>query len=266
LKREAVKVLTIVEGIGKMGETVHVSWVEQEMAADIEQFTPMSIQSAVFVRRLDFSDPLSVAQGVRHAVGGVFNGQPGVFPVPPNAPPNVPRIVLADRANRYQCKLSAERVDLSFNGGKGKPEPMGVLWDTYCGILRQLAEYFKKKKPTTVWRLGLVMHLFRVLPGSAGKHIQETYLKGDRFLDAYEVQLNVLNREQMEAFNINRWLRLRPMRKKDDPKDDRGLVVEIDINTPAEESNDFSEEEITGFFEEAYRHIAVKDMLLVDIE
>lgn len=258
--------MTITPTNGKMKKRADVDWDGEEMSADIEQFTALSIQSAMFVRGLDFSDPLSMAQAVRHAVGGVFDGQPGVFPVPPNAPPNVPRIVLADRANRYQCKLSAERLDLAFDGSKGKSESVGIVWDGYSGIIRQLAEYLKKKNPTMVWRLGLVMRLFKVLTGSANSHIQDAYLKGDRFHEAYELQLNVLNREKMGGFTINRWLRLRAMRKKDDPRDDRGLVVEVDINTPAEQNNDFREEEITAFFEEAYQHIAVKDMLLVDVE
>jgi hypothetical protein len=235
------------------------------MSAGIEQFTALSIQSALFVHGLDFSDPLSMAQGVRHSAGGVFDGQPGVFPVPPNAPPGVPRIVLADRANRYQCKLSAGRVDLVFDGSKGKPDSVGIIWDGYCTLLRQLAEYFKKKKPTRVSRLGLVMHLFKVLDKSANAHIQAAYLKDDRFQSPDEVQLNVLNREDMGPFHINRWLRLRSMRKKEDPNDDRGFGIEIDINTPAEENNDFSEEEIAAFFESAYQHIALNDMRLVDI-
>jgi len=80
------------------------------------------------------------------------------------------------------------------------------------------------------------------------------------------MHLSVLNKENMGGFGINRWLRLRPMRKRDDPTNDSGLVVEIDINTHAEENNDFTEEEITRFFEEAYQHIALEDMRLVDSE
>jgi hypothetical protein len=236
------------------------------MPADIEQFTALSIQSGLFVHGLDFTDPLSMAQGLRHAAGGVFDGQPGVFPVPPNAPPVMPRVVLSDRANRYQCKLSAGRVDLVFDGSKGKPAPVGILWDGYCTLIRQVAEYFKKKKPTRVWRLGLVMHLFKVLDKSANAHIQSAYLKDDRFQNPEEAQLNVLNRENMGSFRINRWLRLRSMRKKEDPSDDRGFAIEIDINTPAEENNDFSEEDIAAFFESAYQHIALNDMRLVDLE
>lgn len=235
------------------------------MAADIEQFTPLSIQAGIFVRGLDFSDPLSMAQVIRHATGGLFDGQPGVFPVPPNAPEDVPRIVLKDKPERYQCKLSPGRVDLSFSGGKGKAGAIGLIWDGYCGILRQLAEYLKKRNPTRVWRLGLVMHLFRLLEGSANAHIRDKYLKDGRFEEPYEIHLGVLNKERMSRFIINRWFRLRPMRKKDDPQEDRGLVVEVDINTLAEENNDFTEEDITHFFEEAYRHIAVEDMLLVDM-
>ncbi len=236
------------------------------MAADIEQFTPISIQSAMFTHGLDFSDPLAMAQGIRHAVGGLFDGQPGVFPVPPNAPSNVPRIVLSDRAKKYQCKVSAERVDLAFDGSKRKPTGAGIVWDEFSGLIRQLAEYLKKKNPARVWRLGLVAHLFKVLEGSANAHIQQKYLKDVRFGDPYELHLSVLNKEQMGQFTINRWLRLRPMRKTDDPQDDRGLVVEVDINTPVEENSDFSEGDITEFFEKAYQHVALQDMLLVDVE
>lgn len=254
--------------IGRIGPNV-APWGAKKMAADIEQFTPLSIQSAMFLRGLDFSDPLGMAQAIRAAVGGTFDGQPGVFPVPPNAPENVPRIVLKDRLEKYQCKVSAGRLDLAFDGSKGKPSPrggVGVLWDEYSGIIRQLAEYLKKKNPTRVWRLGLVVRLFKVLEGSANKHICEKYLRNGRFQDPYEVHVSVLNKESMGKFSINRWLRLRPMRKSDDPNDDRGLAVEIDINTPVEETSDFTEEEITRFFEEAYQHIALEDMLLVDTE
>jgi hypothetical protein len=236
------------------------------MAADIEQFTPLSIQSAIFVRGLDLSDPLLVAQGIRGAAGGIFDGQPGVFPVPPNAPENVPRIMLKDREQKYQCKVSTGRIDLAFDGSKRKAGSIGVLWDEYSGIVRQLAEYLKKKNPTRVWRLGLVVRLFKVLEGSANVHIREKYLRDDRFQDPYEMHLSVLNKESMGRLTINRWLRLRPMRKRDDPNDDRGFVVEVDINTPAEQTDNFTEEEITDFFEEAYKHIALQDMLLVDVE
>ncbi len=236
------------------------------MAADIEQFTALSIQAAMFVRGLDFSDPLSMAQAIRHSVGGILDGQPGVFPVPPNAPPDVPRIVLADKTKKYQCKLSAARVDLGFDGSKVRPGPIGIVWDECCGMIRQLAEYLKKKNPTRVWRLGLVIQLFKVLQGSANVHIREKYLKDDRFQDPYELHVSVLNRKQVGRFSINRWLRIRPMRKRDAPEDDRGLVVEVDINTLAEQNNDFEEGEITEFFESAYQHIAMSDMLLVDTE
>lgn len=236
------------------------------MSADIEEFTPLSIQAALFVRALDFSDPLAVAQAIRRAAGDVFDGQPGVFPVPPNAPQDVPRIVLTDRGNRYQCKLSSGRVNLAFDGRKGNPPAIGVIWDEYCGVLRQLAEYLRKKNPTRVWRLGLVMHLFKVLGGSANSHILERYLKGGRFQKPYELQVNVLHKQELGEFQINRWLRLRPMRNREDPENDRGLVVEVDINTPAEQNNDFTEDEIAHFFEEAYQHIALDAMSLVDVE
>ncbi len=239
-----------------------------KMAADIEQFTPLSVQSAIFVRGLDLSDPLSVAQGIRGAAGGIFDGQPGVFPVPPNAPENVPRILLKDREGKYQCKVSTGRLDLAFDGSKRKASSIGMLWDEYSGIIRQLAEYLKKKNPTRVWRLGLVVRLFKVLGGSANVHIREKYLSPALagFQDPYEMHLSVLNKESMGRFSINRWLRLRPMRKRDDPNDDRGFVVEVDINTPAEGADNYTEQEITDFFEEAYQHIVIEDMLLVDVE
>ena len=233
------------------------------MAAEIEQFIPLAIQSAMFLRGLAFSDPLALAQGLQRAVGGLFDGQPGVFPVPPNAPENVPRILLKDRLERYQCKVSSGRLDLAFDGSKKQESSVAAVWDEYSGIIRQLAEYFKKKNPIRVWRLGFIVRLFRVLRESASAHIREKYLKDDRFENPYELHLSVLDKECMATFNINRWLRLRPSRKKDDPENDRGLMVDVDINTPAEENNDFSEEEITQFYEEAFQHVVLKDIRLL---
>jgi hypothetical protein len=236
------------------------------MTPDIQDFTPLAIQSAVFVHGLVFSDPLALAQAVQRAVGGVFDGQPAVLPVPPNAPGNVPRILLKDRLERYQCKVSAGRFDLAFDGSKRRETPIGIVWDEYSGIIRQLAEYLKKKNPTRVWRLGLVVRLFKVLPRSASIHIRETYFKDDRFQNAYEIHVSVLDKECMGTFNINRWLRVRPLRKRDDPEDDRGLGVDVDINTLAEEKNDFTEEEITEFFEEAFQHVVLRDIRLLNSE
>jgi hypothetical protein len=236
------------------------------MAGDIGQFTPLAIQSAVFIQGLVLSDPLSVAQGIQRAVGGTFDGQPGVFPVPPNAPQNVPRILLKDRMERYQCRISGERLDLAFDGSKMREKSIGTVWDEYAVILRQLAEYLKKKNPTKVWRLGLVVRLFKALQESAVMHIRKRYLRDDRFGNPYELHLSVLDRKRLGQFGINRWLRLRPTRKKDDPSDDRGLLVEVDINTLAEEKNDFSEEEITQFFEEAFQHVVREDVRLLEAE
>jgi hypothetical protein len=223
--------------------------------AMLDELKAVSVQGAFFVRDLDLANPLGLAQGLNSACGNLFDGSPAVLPVPQNAPPNVPVIVLKTRDERQHLNVAHDRLDYRHLLRGPKPVTLPEVWGMCDVILGQIAEYLTVKQPTVVWRLGLVVQLFAKLDLSANAHLQAAYLREGVFDGASDVHLNALHRTSVADIAVNRWIRLKPVRNKENPDDDSAMIAEIDINTPAEQQAALSHEEIEDFFAGAYDHI-----------
>jgi hypothetical protein len=231
--------------------------------ATVDDLNVVSIQGAFFVKELDLANPLGVAQGLNSACGNLFDGPPAVLPVPQGAPakarqqvpPHVPIIVLKTKDEKQLLNVARERLDYRHVLRGGPPTTLPPIWSSYDVILGQIAEYLTMKQPTTVWRLGFVVQFFAKLELSANAHLGQTYLREGVFQGATDLQLNALHRTSVADIAANRWIRLKPVRNKENPDDDSAMIVEIDINTPAEHPAEFSQEEIEDFFAGAYDHL-----------
>jgi len=241
----------------------------------LDELKAVSIQGAFFVKELDLGNPLGLAQGLNSACGNLFDGAPAVLPVPPQGaqpggpaqqvPPHVPVIVLKTRDEKQHLNVARERIDYRHLLRGPKPVTLPEVWGMCDVILGQIAEYLTVKQPTTVWRLGLVVQLFAKLEFSANAHLLGAYLREGVFEGASDVHLNALHRTSVADIAVNRWIRLKPVRNKENPDDDSAMIAEIDINTPAERDAEFSHEEIEDFFGGAYDHIrthAVRHVIL----
>jgi hypothetical protein len=225
----------------------------------------VSVQGAFFVKELDLGNPLGLAQGLNSACGNLFDGAPAVLPVPQNAPPSVPVIVLKTKDEKQVLNVAHDRLDYRQFVRGAKPATLPEVWGACDVILGQIAEYLTVKQPAAVWRLGLVVQLFAKLDYSANAHLLGAYLREGVFEGATDVHLNALHRTSVADIAVNRWIRLKPVRNKENPADDSAMIAEIDINTLAEQQTEFSHEEIEDFFGGAYDHIrthAVQHIIL----
>ncbi len=236
--------------------------------AAIDDLSVVSIQGAFFVKEFDLANPLGVAQGLNSACGNLFDGPPAVLPVPQGArpqgagpqarqqvPPHVPIIVLKTNDEKQLLNVARERLDYRQLFRGGPPTTLPPVWGAYDVILGQIAEYLTMKQPATVWRLGFVVQFFIKLEFSANAHLLGAYLRDGVFEGATDLQLNALHHTSVADIAANRWIRLKPVRNKENPNDDSAMIAEIDINTPAERPADFSQEEIEDFFAGAYDHL-----------
>jgi len=233
--------------------------------ATIDDLKVVSLQGAFFVKKLDLENPLNVAQGLNSACGNLFDGPPAVLPVPKDVPPQVPVIVLKTQDEKQHLNVTHERLDYRQLFRDGKPVTLPAVWGVYDVILGQIAEYLTVKRPTTVWRLGFVAQFFIKLDESANQHLAQAYLREGAFEGASDLQLNALHRTSVGDITANRWIRLKPVRNKDNPSDDTAMIAEVDINTPPNPAGDLSQEEIEDFFAGTYDHLcrhAVAHILL----
>ena len=57
----------------------------------------LSIQTAFFTPGLIFSDKLSLSAQLIKESGNIFDGDPIMLPIPPEAPPEFPRMILKSK-------------------------------------------------------------------------------------------------------------------------------------------------------------------------
>jgi len=241
--------------------------------ATIDQLQVVSLQGAFFVKTLDLGNALGTAQGLNSACGSLFDGPPAVLPVPQGGPqpgpqqvpPHVPVIVLKTKDEKQVLNVARERLDYRrfFRGGGAVTLPS--VWGAYDVILSQIAEFLTVKQPATVWRLGFVVQFFVKLDMSANEHLLASYLREGIFEGTSDLHLNVLHRTSVGDIAANRWIRLKPVRNKEDPSDDTAMIAEVDINTLAEKSSNLTQEEIEDFFAGTYDHLsqhAVRQVIL----
>ena len=234
----------------------------------LDRLKLLSLQSAFFLKKIDLQNPLQIAQGINSASGSLFNGPPAVLPLQENTPPNLPLIILKTKDDKITCNVSRERVDYRYSIQKDPPADIQAIWESYYDTLRQIIEYLcmKMKEPTQIWRLGFVAQFFAKLANSANKHIISRYIQPGIVEDSWDINVNFLNRFKMETREVNRWLKLRPIRNRNNQDDDSAMIVEIDINTLQEKQQDLSQYEIDAFYEDAYLHIINQDISKVILD
>jgi len=223
--------------------------------ATIDDLKVVSLQGAFFLKKLDLENPLGVAQGLNSACGNLFDGPPAVLPVPKDVPPQVPVVVLKTKDEKQHLNITHERLDYRQVFRGGRPVTLPAVWSAYDVILGQVAEYLTVKQPTTVWRLGFVGQFFVKLNESANQHLAKAYLREGAFEGASDLQLSALHRTSVGDIGANRWIRLKPVRNKQNQSDDTAMIAEIDINTPPDPAGHLSQEEIEDFFAGTYDHL-----------
>jgi len=227
----------------------------------MDEFDVNSLQSVFFVESLKTGDKLDFARSVVNATRGIFDGDPMILPLPEEqeqAPPDVPYIVLKSKNNWYRCNICGNRIDLFFKRGKDIGQNISELWPDYKNIIKDFSNYIKETLNEKIWRLGFVATFVKDVGRSVNEILNGAYLQPNIFEDSHEIQLNILKKINFKSFNINRWIKFRPLRIKEDLSQDFGMSIEIDINTIAEKVYDFDKEEIMEFFNFAHENIVIE--------
>lgn len=218
-----------------------------------------NLQTALFVKNFDFSQKLKIAQDINNKVGNFFNGNPMILPLPDDYPPDAPRIILKDSDSLFSCNVSLSRVDL-FYKSKGTPEKQFKdIEKDYFRILWLLVDFLNKDSNAIIHRVGFVPTFFAALDQSANAFLRTTFIKGPYFEDPFELGINVLHKVHLSAWDVNRWFRIYGLHNVDNPEDDRGLEILIDINTLEEKVHNLNLDSVQKFIEESL--LSIREVL-----
>jgi hypothetical protein len=211
----------------------------------MSKFLIQNIQGVLFVGNFAFRKKLDLASKINDAVDNLFDGDPIMLDLPPEAPPEIPRIQLKDANAVYSLNFSPIRVDFFYNA-QGKPEKnLDSLSDDYLERLFSIAGLIKAEYHLVVPRIALILKTLREIEAGPNLFVHKKFLGENPFFkDISALEVHALEKTTMKDYHINRWFRIRTgsgfMLN--------ALSVEIDINTMPEEHVDFDLEKIKDFY------------------
>jgi hypothetical protein len=210
----------------------------------MSKFFIQNIQGVLFIESFAFRNKLEVASKINSAVNNLFDGDPVMLDLPPEAPPEIPRIQLKDSNAVHSLNFSPVRIDFFYNE-PGKPEKtLDSLTNDYLKYLFSIAGLIKTAYNLGVPRIALVLRVLGEMEDGSNLVVYKKFLGENLFFkDAAALEIHALETTTMKDYNINRWFRIRTTGLQGNI-----LSVEIDINTMPERPADFDLEKIKDFY------------------
>ena len=209
----------------------------------MSKFLIQNIQGVLFIENFAFRDKLGIASKINEGVNNLFDGDPIMLDLPPQTPPEIPRIQLKSSNAVYSLNFSPVRIDFFYNE-PGKPEKtLDPLAHNYLQYLFSIAGLIKTAYNLGVPRIALVFKTLGEMEADSNLFVYKKFLGENHFFkDSSALEIHALEKTTMKDYHINRWFRMRT------GLPGNNLSVEIDINTIPERHGDFDLEKIKDFY------------------
>ena len=209
-------------------------------------------QAAAFYVRLAVS-VRSVLTQVLGDVGEFLDGDPVSLPVPAEAPPEIPRVLLTSKDQALRFDISLNRADFRWQ------RTDGVLDLTrFLELAERAFQALNRAAESLPGRLALVVHRFKPQP-DVGRALAAHFCRPELLEDSAAhkgplnrpeaFELHAFKQFRLDRFTVNSWFRAKT--GLIDPKNPRSvLLIEQDLNTPREqlEQTRFSSDDIRDFY------------------
>jgi len=199
------------------------------------------------------SDKLELASSLLEPVKGIFNGEPILLPIPDDAPPEIPRIILTSKDGKLKCNVSKQYVELIYIEDT-PTKALQELREQLLKVLGNITKVMKSKFNSSIYRLGLVTR-FIVFHDAPIELIKERYIKPGAIDYPRSLELHVLDRMDWDNLMVNRWYRISVHPKKKTDGEDKEISIIFDINTIPEKKYDFNVESLVAFYDKASGYI-----------
>ncbi|OGK52780.1 hypothetical protein A2966_04710 [Candidatus Roizmanbacteria bacterium RIFCSPLOWO2_01_FULL_41_22] len=218
----------------------------------------LNIQTGLFTSGFIISDKLDVSSKLTKETGTLFDGDPIFLPLPPEAPPEFPRLILKNKDETYSFQATATRFDLFFNNKKmpdSKTIEVETLIKKYVDNLRSVVSAIKKVFQPKIIRLGFVL-TFQFQVDNAVKIIKNSYIKDLKFTkNNNDLNAGFLNKKEINRFSSNIWFRVKAAKLKEEDEFGRILLASFDINTRPDIVLDLDEDNIIDYINSAWKYL-----------
>lgn len=236
----------------------------------ISKFQVPQLFLGLFLRKLDVQDYRKLADSLPWRLPE-FDGQPRIAQnVPENANADQPRAAFQSQDGRKVLEIAPAKIQLRMMPGEvvdtGQQQkglkPLGVSesYNEFIPLADKVYKVFNEHYGAVANRIGVMSEMFAHLGASANQRMQNTLLANKTIFGDRLTELNVqaLSKPTLNDRVVNRWIRVRPLRSNDNRQADLAMAVQVDINTPADDSYDLEVGDVEKFITAVKEHIETK--------
>jgi hypothetical protein len=220
----------------------------------LNDFQFNSIQGTIFTSATRFV-PAKVLTKFFPMVSDQFDASPTVLPLPEEAPPEIPRMILQSSTKQWQAEIAATRVN--FRWAQMTPSDT-ITIEAFRESLLRFIHLLLEMEHARVSRMGLILGRYLIVDNPAS--VLARYFCRENWLqsalqDPENFELHAHRKTTVgSTFDVNSWIRFKSAQVTLPNIPPRPIVlVEQDVNTLAEEAalREYGIEAISTFFVEA---------------
>lgn len=209
------------------------------------EFKPERFQMAIFLSGIDLSSKIEIAKSMADCCGGIFQSDPIMIPVPPDAPSEFPLIILKNDNSGWSVQLNRERADIVVEPFRSSSSPDYMSYKgKLIEVTMEMWDRFSKQFNAKSVRLGLITTMTSNIEKPI-EFINNNFLSVDDFQDANDANLNFLRKFSRGQFYFNLWTRFIGQNKYLDRPSN--FIVEHDVNTQIEKPITIDEKNLSDF-------------------
>jgi len=212
------------------------------------RFQTRMVQTSIFTSDLGAFSSSTLLAHTLEKFETMYNGPPAAFPLPPQAPAEVPRIVLSSASHEYELRLALSRSDAIWRDSTNPDASEGMRKNVEV-LLSQI-----RNTQARINRAALVLIRECKAPIPAielARHFFKAEIASGPLGDSQALELHShIVRCLPNGMEINNWIKLRggPYGYEQSPL----ISVEQDMNTPAGADISMSPDALETFFSQAY--------------
>lgn len=215
-------------------------------------FAISQVQAVIYTPEADQFSQADTLATILSRYASRFNGPVQALPLPPNAPPGLPSLILTSSDNAFKLQAGPARID-SFWG-----RTPGGNADDALSCIEVLDHYVRNTgKPPRIGRVALV--ITRIADHkSPARELIERFCNAEaaerlfRNSESFEIHNHKVYELQATGLRINSWMRCKAVRMIE-PEEKNIVLVEQDLNTIAEDvtHHALDADKIAEFFKSA---------------
>ena len=224
-------------------------------------FIITKIIASIFTPDLIIGNTSSLVRFIQDISNNKFGGDLTSFPLPQEAPQEIPRLIMKSSDGAWVLEISVERTNIIFI----KPLNLSIQEPSiheFAAYALGVYKSYKTHKDIRVQRIALMTErVFKVVDKLPSQYIADKFCKDEYLVKPFNntksFEIHSLKKYKYRDFDVNSWVRIMPANLLDDDKTPV-VLVKNDINTysnfEAPEVN-FSPIDIDRFFNEMPDHL-----------